>query len=101
MEISGSKLLNGGVNEAKKLLGDIYQRKGGVLFIDEAYQLDPARERNGAQILDYVLSEVENNRDRLVIVLAGYKSKMDKLFEHNAGLPSRFPVRIHFPDYSR
>ena len=75
---------------------------GGVLFIDEAYYLyRPENERDyGQEAIEILLQVMENSRDDLVVVLAGYKDKMDKFFESNPGFRSRVAHHIDFPDYS-
>ena len=75
---------------------------GGVLFIDEAYYLyRPENERDyGQEAIEILLQVMENNRDDLVVVLAGYKDKMDKFFDSNPGFRSRVAHHIDFPDYS-
>ena len=75
---------------------------GGVLFIDEAYYLyRPENERDyGQEAIEILLQVMENNRDDLVVILAGYKDKMDKFFESNPGFRSRIAHHIEFPDYS-
>jgi len=75
---------------------------GGVLFIDEAYYLyKPDNERDyGSEAIEILLQVMENQRDELVVVLAGYKQPMDKFFESNPGLSSRIANHIDFPDYS-
>ena len=75
---------------------------GGVLFIDEAYYLyRPENERDyGQEAIEILLQVMENNRDDLVVILAGYKDKMDKFFESNPGFRSRIAHHIVFPDYS-
>ena len=75
---------------------------GGVLFIDEAYYLyKPDNERDyGAEAIEILLQVMENQRDELVIILAGYKEPMDKFYESNPGLSSRIANHIDFPDYS-
>ena len=75
---------------------------GGVLFIDEAYYLyRPENERDyGQEAIEILLQVMENNRNDLVVVLAGYKDKMDKFFESNPGFRSRVAHHIDFPDYS-
>ena len=75
---------------------------GGVLFIDEAYYLyKPDNERDyGAEAIEILLQVMENQRDELVVVLAGYKEPMDKFYESNPGLSSRIANHIDFPDYS-
>jgi probable Rubsico expression protein CbbX len=75
---------------------------GGVLFIDEAYYLyKPDNDRDyGAEAIEILLQVMENQRDELVVVLAGYKEPMDKFYESNPGLSSRIANHIDFPDYS-
>ncbi len=75
---------------------------GGVLFIDEAYYLyRPENERDyGQESIEILLQVMENNRDDLVVILAGYKEKMDKFFESNPGFRSRIAHHIEFPDYT-
>ena len=75
---------------------------GGVLFIDEAYYLyKPDNERDyGSEAIEILLQVMENQRDDLVLILAGYKEPMDKFYESNPGLSSRIANHIDFPDYS-
>jgi len=75
---------------------------GGVLFIDEAYYLyKPDNERDyGSEAIEILLQVMENQRDELVVILAGYKDPMDKFYESNPGLSSRITNHIDFPDYS-
>jgi len=75
---------------------------GGVLFIDEAYYLyKPDNERDyGSEAIEILLQVMENQRDDLVVILAGYKQPMDKFYESNPGLSSRIANHIDFPDYS-
>jgi probable Rubsico expression protein CbbX len=75
---------------------------GGVLFIDEAYYLyKPDNERDyGAEAIEILLQVMENQRDELVVILAGYKEPMDKFYESNPGLSSRIANHIDFPDYN-
>ena len=74
---------------------------GGVLFIDEAYYLYKAEnERDyGQEAIEILLQVMENNRDDLVVILAGYADKMDKFFQSNPGFRSRVAHHIDFPDY--
>jgi probable Rubsico expression protein CbbX len=80
----------------------IKKAMGGVLFIDEAYYLyRPENERDyGAESIEILLQVMENNRDDLVVILAGYKDKMDTFFHSNPGMRSRIAHHIDFPDYS-
>jgi probable Rubsico expression protein CbbX len=75
---------------------------GGVLFIDEAYYLyRPENERDyGAEAIEILLQVMENNRDDLVVIFAGYKERMDVFYQSNPGLSSRVANHIEFPDYS-
>jgi probable Rubsico expression protein CbbX len=75
---------------------------GGVLFIDEAYYLyKPDNERDyGSEAIEILLQVMENQRDDLVVILAGYKQPMDKFYESNPGLSSRIANHIDFPDYT-
>ena len=75
---------------------------GGVLFIDEAYYLyKPENERDyGAESIEILLQVMENQRDDLVVILAGYKDRMDTFFQSNPGMSSRIAHHLDFPDYS-
>ncbi len=75
---------------------------GGVLFIDEAYYLyRPENERDyGQEAIEILLQVMENRRDDLVVILAGYKDRMDRFFQSNPGLSSRIAHHIDFPDYT-
>ena len=76
---------------------------GGVLFIDEAYYLyRPENERDyGQEVIEILLQVMENQRDDLVVILAGYKDRMETFFRSNPGLSSRIAHHIDFPDYGR
>ena len=75
---------------------------GGVLFIDEAYYLyRPENERDyGAEAIEILLQVMENNRNDLVVIFAGYKERMDVFYQSNPGLSSRVANHIDFPDYT-
>ncbi len=76
---------------------------GGVLFIDEAYYLyRPENERDyGQEAIEILLQVMENQRDDLVVILAGYRDRMDTFFRSNPGMSSRVAHHLDFPDYSR
>ena len=76
---------------------------GGVLFIDEAYYLyRPENERDyGQEAIEILLQIMENQRDDLVVIVAGYKDRMDTFFKSNPGLSSRIAHHLDFPDYSQ
>ncbi len=75
---------------------------GGVLFIDEAYYLyKPENERDyGQEAIEILLQVMENERDDLVVVLAGYADRMDRFYQSNPGMRSRIAHHLDFPDYS-
>jgi probable Rubsico expression protein CbbX len=75
---------------------------GGVLFIDEAYYLyRPENERDyGQESIEILLQVMENQRDDIVVILAGYKNRMDTFFRSNPGMASRIAHHIDFPDYT-
>ncbi|MGI5274602.1 AAA family ATPase [Nonomuraea sp. CA-218870] len=77
---------------------------GGVLFIDEAYGLinssDGQPDRFGAEAVQTLLKRAEDDRDRLIIILAGYEQEMTSFLSSNPGLASRFATRVRFPTYS-
>ena len=74
---------------------------GGVLFIDEAYYLHrPENERDyGQEAIEILLQVMENNRDDLVVILAGYRDRMDTFFQSNPGMKSRIAHHLDFPDF--
>ncbi len=80
----------------------IKKAMGGVLFIDEAYYLyKPENERDyGQESIEILLQIMENNRDDLVVILAGYKDKMERFFASNPGMRSRIAHHVDFPDYT-
>lgn len=80
----------------------IKKAMGGVLFIDEAYYLyKPENERDyGAESIEILLQVMENQRDDLVVILAGYRDRMDTFFSSNPGMASRIAHHLDFPDYS-
>ena len=89
---------------AVKTARTIDRAVGGVLFIDEAYTLVQERDGRadpfGTEALDTLLARMENDRDRLVVIIAGYSNDIDRLLETNDGLRSRFSTRIEFDSYS-
>ena len=74
---------------------------GGVLFIDEAYSLYRGKDDSfGLEAIDTLVKAMEDNRDNLIVILAGYKKEMASFLEANSGLKSRFPNVVNFPDYT-
>ena len=77
---------------------------GSVLFIDEAYSLyraDDDSKDYGREVIDTLIAEMENHRNDLVVIMAGYTEDMDKLMSGNLGLASRMPYTIEFPNFNR
>ena len=79
----------------------IQQSLGGVLFIDEAYSLVNSEDDSfGKEAIDTLLKAMEDHRDELIVIVAGYDEPMHKFIESNPGLRSRFNKYFHFPDYN-
>lgn len=86
---------------AQKTKENIKKSLGGILFIDEAYSLARGGERDfGKEAVDTIVKSMEDNKENLVIILAGYRDEMERFMQTNPGLRSRFPIHINFPDYS-
>lgn len=101
-EVDRSGLVAGFVGQtAMKTAKVIEAAKGGVLFIDEAYTLtDHDGNDFGQEAVDTLLKAMEDQRDELVVIAAGYTDKMDKFISSNPGLRSRFNKYLHFEDYT-
>lgn len=102
IETDRSGLVAGYVGQtAIKTRGVIETALGGVLFIDEAYALTQGGENDfGQEAIDTLVKMMDDNRDRLVVILAGYSDDMLHFLDANAGLQSRFANIIEFPDYT-
>jgi probable Rubsico expression protein CbbX len=87
---------------APKTKETLKKAMGGVLFIDEAYYLyRPENERDyGQEAIEMLLQAMENQRDDLVVILAGYQDRMETFFQYNPGFRSRVAHHISFPDYT-
>lgn len=86
---------------AHKAREQLKKAVGGILFIDEAYSLARGGEKDfGREAIDVLVKGMEDYRDNLVIILAGYKDEMDYFLQTNPGLRSRFSVQLEFPDYT-
>lgn len=74
--------------------------RGGVLFIDEAYSLVDDSNTYGAEAINTIVQQMENYREEVVVIFAGYPDKMKTFLEQNEGLNSRIAFHLHFPDYT-
>lgn len=102
VEVDRSGLVAGFVGQtAPKVVAAFDEADEGVLLIDEAYSLVRGSESDfGREAIDTIVKLVEDRRDRIVVIMAGYPDEMEQLVAANPGLRSRFPKTIHFPDYS-
>lgn len=101
-EVTRDDMVGQFVGHTAKITNDVIRSAiGGVLFIDEAYSL--CRDRNdafGLEAMDALVKGIEDNRNNLVVILAGYSEEMSEFLMINSGLKSRFPNIIHFEDYT-
>ena len=101
VEVDRSGLVAGYVGQtAIKTQEQITKALGGVLFIDEAYSLAQKDDAFGQEAIDTILKAMEDHRDNLVVIVAGYTKPMEKFINSNPGLKSRFNKYIEFPDYT-
>ncbi|MDS0524869.1 AAA family ATPase [Clostridium sp. SHJSY1] len=101
-EVSKADFVSENLADTAKKTNDIINSAlGGVLFIDEAYSLCKGEDdKIGIEIVDALLKGIEDNRDNIVVILAGYENDMNEFLSYNQGLKSRFPNKIHFSDYT-
>ncbi len=102
VEVSRADLVGRYVGHTAPLVNQVLQSAlGGVLFIDEAYSLYRGNDDSfGLEAIDTLVKGIEDNRDNLIVILAGYSKEMQEFLESNSGLKSRFPNYIDFPDYT-
>lgn len=102
VEVTRADLVGRYVGHTAPLTNSVIQSAlGGVLFIDEAYALYRGGEDSfGLEAIDALVKGIEDHRDELVVILAGYTKEMEIFLSSNSGLASRFPNQIEFPDYS-
>lgn len=102
VEVDRSSLVAGYVGQTALRVKEAVERAdGGVLFIDEAYSLARGGPQDfGSEALDTLVKAMEDRRERLVVILAGYRKEMEALFQTNPGLRSRVAFECDFPDYS-
>lgn len=99
VEVDGNFLKSGEMSDAKtKLL--IQQAYGGVLFIDEAYAIIDGGSDYGKAVIATLIKEMEDNRGKFTVILAGYKNDMKRLLDANEGFKSRIKEYLEFPDYN-
>ncbi|MBQ3435255.1 MAG: AAA family ATPase, partial [Selenomonadaceae bacterium] len=86
---------------AKAVRDKFKEARGGVLFIDEAYSLSDGEHATfGDEAINTIVQEMENNRDTVIVIFAGYPDKMKEFLDRNEGLRSRIAFHINFPDYT-
>jgi len=102
VEVSRGDLVGRFVGHTAPLVNQVVKSAlGGVLFIDEAYSLYRGEDDSfGLEAIDTLVKCIEDNRDNLIVILAGYSKEMEEFLESNSGLKSRFPNIIDFPDYT-
>ncbi len=102
VEVSRADLVGRYVGHTAPLTNQVLQSAiGGVLFIDEAYSLYRGKDDSfGLEAIDTLVKGIEDNRDNLIVILAGYSKEMKEFLTANSGLESRFPNVIEFPDYT-
>lgn len=87
---------------AQKTREQLKKAYGGILFIDEAYSLARGGEKDfGKECIDVLVKAMEDHKDELILILAGYQNEMENFLQTNPGLRSRFPIHIDFPDYNQ
>ena len=102
VEVSRADLVGRYVGHTAPLTNQVIRSAlGGVLFIDEAYSLYRGKDDSfGLEAIDTLVKGMEDHRDDLVVILAGYSKEMEQFLTANSGLASRFPNKIEFPDYT-
>ena len=102
VEVDRSGLVAGYVGQTALRTSEVVKKAiGGVLFIDEAYSLASGGENDfGREAIETLLKAMEDHRDELVVIVAGYDGPMETFIHSNPGLESRFNKYIHFPDYN-
>ena len=102
VEVSAADLLSGYVNQtAEQTRKKLEEAKGGVLFIDEAYALNKKGSNStGEEAINELLTYMENHRDDIMVIFAGYTKEMEQFFDVNPGFNSRVPHQLVFEDYS-
>lgn len=101
VEVERADLVGEFIGQTAQKTREVIKRAiGGVLFIDEAYSLARGGEKDfGKEAIDTLVKAMEDYKDNIILILAGYKSEMENFLRANPGLKSRFPIHLEFPDY--
>ncbi len=106
VEVDRAKMISPYQGETPKVVNQLCDKAmGGLLFVDEAYTLAPVsesgeRDKQGAEALETLMKRMEDDRDKFVVVAAGYRQEMDNLFRINPGMKSRFTYFLNIEDYT-
>lgn len=103
-ERSGNEFLEGNISEmVRRMRKACKEAHGSVLFFDEAYgmAIGHSNGNTGDDIVPILIEEMENHRDNLCVIFAGYEDEMEAFFKSNSGLKSRVPHILHFPNYNK
>ena len=100
IEASRATLVGKYMGETPKIVNSMCDKAmGGILFIDEAYTLSDGGDMYGKEAIDTLMKRMEDDRGKFVVIVAGYKDKMEEFMMMNAGLASRFTHKLHIDDY--
>jgi len=101
MEVSRATLVGKYMGETPKIVNNVCDKAiGGILFVDEAYTLSEGNDQYGKEAIDTLMKRLEDDRGKFVVIVAGYKDKMEMFLQSNPGLASRFSHRLHIDDYN-
>lgn len=106
VEVDRSSMVSAYENETPNQVNGLCDKaEGGILFVDEAYTLNPPndtgdRDRSGVQAIETLMKRMEDDRGKFVVIAAGYKDNMDGFLDANPGMKSRFDKYIHLDDYN-
>jgi SpoVK/Ycf46/Vps4 family AAA+-type ATPase len=89
------------MGETPKIVNNMCDKAmGGILFIDEAYTLSDQNDQYGKEAIDTLMKRMEDDRGKFVVIVAGYRDKMEDFLQMNPGLASRFSHKLHIEDYN-
>ena len=101
LEASRATLVGKYLGETPKIVNNMCDKAmGGILFIDEAYTLSDQSDQYGKEAIDTLMKRMEDDRGKFVVIVAGYKDKMEDFLQMNPGLASRFTHKLHIDDYN-